>query len=389
MKFALKGLLTLLVRTLRFIAVGLPKRLFRAIPPGARQAVALSVVAVGLLGAFGHSTLTRVPPGFVGVRQQNWGAGIEARDYATGIYFGVRGLVSWHLLDKRTHVAHFTKAKVSPLDADPLEIRTKDNNSIRIELSVTYRIRRGEAHRLVERGWEFSYRNHAHSIVKNELRKELATLSSEDWFDPQTKIEKMASIRPRLRSAFADVHLDCLNVQIHGVAYPPSYQKKLQETQIQYQKAKLFEISRAVEGEEALVETYREATASLVATRRAELENELQAERMQSRLEVQRIETRARRYQSDSIAGADAEYELLVSAGQLAFDRAKADGEKARLDAMSGVGGRLLLARDAAQGLNLKSVTLDSSQSQVVELLDLDRLVDRLIGDSESPTAPR
>ena len=120
----------------------------------------------------------RVPPATIGVKQNNWGGGIIEQDYRVGYHLGITGYHKWHYLPERTHFLHFNDnaGMRSPSEIDswasPLEIRTKDNNSIRVELSVSYRIRPGEAHQLVTRGWEFSYRHHARNIVKNELRKE-------------------------------------------------------------------------------------------------------------------------------------------------------------------------------------------------------------------------
>lgn len=358
----------------------LPKYLYVSTPKFLRSMLIGSTAAVLMLSMLGFATLTKVPPGSIGVRQDNWGGGIVAKDYDVGIYLGPRGLVSWHLLDGRVQVQHFTDKSQTGPSLGPLEIRTKDNNSIQIDLTVSYRIRRGEAYRLVERGWEFSYGQHVTNIVKNELRKELATLSSEDWFDPEIKIAKIESIRPRLRAAFEEFHLECLNVQIHGVSYPGNYQKKLQETQIQHQRANLFRVSKIVEDEEARVETYREETNTLVSIRRGELENGLQAEKMSSLMEVQEIESRAKIYKGELTANADNAYALALSEGNLEIKQAEADGEEARLAALSGLGGRLLLARDAADKLKLKSISLDTNHPKVLEMLNLNDLVKTLIG---------
>ncbi|MDP6962686.1 MAG: hypothetical protein QGF46_00810, partial [Planctomycetota bacterium] len=99
----------------------------------------------------------RIPPATVGVKQNQWGGGIVEADYSTGFRLGISGYHKWHYLPTRTHFLHFTGGNptrsYSGNDiskwANPLEIRTTDNNVVTFELSVAYQIIPGEAHQII------------------------------------------------------------------------------------------------------------------------------------------------------------------------------------------------------------------------------------------------
>jgi hypothetical protein len=74
----------------------------------------------------------------------------------------------------------------------------------------------------------------------------------------------------------------------------------------------------------------------------------------------------------------------LLARGQLALARAGALSERLHNEILEGPGGRLYLAREAAQNLKIKRVVLDPTDPRVPNILDLDELLDLLIG-SERP----
>lgn len=74
----------------------------------------------------------------------------------------------------------------------------------------------------------------------------------------------------------------------------------------------------------------------------------------------------------------------LLAQGQLALAQAGALSERLHNEVLEGPGGRLYLAREAAQNLQIKRVVLDPMDARVPNILDLDELLDLLIG-SERP----
>jgi len=79
-------------------------------------------------------------------------------------------------------------------------------------------------------------------------------------------------------------------------------------------------------------------------------------------------------------AEVEGEFQARLSSGDEAVQQAKNGGARLRLDALSSEGGRIWLARETATLLNLHEVWLDSRDPQMPSMLDLDALVDLLLG---------
>ena len=88
-------------------------------------------------------------------------------------------------------------------------------------------------------------------------------------------------------------------------------------------------------------------------------------------------------YDLKTRAVADAEYETLVADGNLAVAKAEALRDELRNAALDSVGGRILQARDAAENLNFTSVTLNSNDPNIPSVIDIDALVDILVGSKD------
>ena len=99
---------------------------------------------------------------------------------------------------------------------------------------------------------------------------------------------------------------------------------------------------------------------------------------------VAKILAEAEVYDKTTRARADADYETLVADGNLAIAKAEALRDELRNRALATRGGRILLAKQAAENLRLESVTLNSNDPAVPTVLDIGALVDLLIGSEES-----
>ncbi len=345
--------------------------------------VLLFAAVFALLGRGAAHVLVRIPAGTVGVRAVKWGGGIEERDFGCGLELGIPGLHEWYLLEAGSLALSFAAKPSQPGDRGPLEIRTRDNNSVKIEATIAYRIRAGEAHMLVREGLEKDFKRRARSTVEDALRAELGNLTSEDWFDTDRRLAELARIEPLIDDAFGEFHLDLLSLQIHSSTFPAAFEEKLQEKQVYAQTAKLSAAKRLVEDAGAEAGRIIKETEAAEKKALAEADKRLQEEKSASLLAVTTITARASRYDRETRAQADLRYERLVAEGQLALDQASAEGERLRLAALAGDGGELYLAREAARNLRIDRVELDATDPRVPLLLDLDELSGILIGGEE------
>ena len=340
-------------------------------------------VVFALLGLGAARATIRIPPEAIGVRASKWGGGIESKDFGCGLYLALPGRHDWYLLDAGSQTLGFGPGFAGEGGRPTLEIRTQDNNTVKIEASVTFRIRSGQAHSILREGLETEYRRRAASTVEDILRAELQSLTSEDWFDTDRRLAELARIEPLIDAAFAELHLELGHVMLHSSSFPAAFEEKLQEKQVINQLTLLEDAKRDLQDAEAVAGMISKETESEEKRYLAEADKRLQEERSTAGLEISRIIARANRYQGEVRAQADLEYERLVAEGQLELDRALAESERLHLEALSGDGGRLYLAREAAQNLKVASVDLDASDPRVPLLLDLDELSELLIGDSE------
>jgi len=332
-----------------------------------------------LLGLGASRLVIDVPPHAIGVRSSKWGGGIAARDFGAGLHLAVPGLHDWYLLDGTSQRIDYGPAK--QVAARPaLEIRTLDNNPVQVEATVTYRIRPGEAHALVGAGLEKAYQERAASTAEDVLRAELRRLSSEDWFDTDRRLAELARIKPLVAAALDELHLQLGDVLLHSSAFPASFEEKLQEKQIYYQKAELSKAQRAVENAQADAGLYSQQTESQEKQLVAEWDKRLQTARSESDRALAEVLPRAEAFARETRAQADLDYSRRIAEGQLELDRAKAEAERLRLGALSGDAGRMYVAKLAAENLRFESVELDAADPRVPLLFDLDEVMKTLIG---------
>ena len=360
------------------------------------KALKLMVGFVGLLGLalFLMTTLfERIEPSQIGVREGLWfDQGIMAEDFDPGFHWGVSGVHKWHLLDRRTHFLTFSeplgqsgysRKHSNSLEEPPLEIRTSDNNPVSVDVTVTYRIIPNEAHLLVIDGKKLVYMERVASTVGGVLREELAKLVPEDFVNTDIRLQLAAEALPILEKSLAKYHVKPETILIRAVRFLPSYEEKLQAKQLTQQLSELAKSMRKVEDELKITGTIEKETEALEKEARAEWDKKLQEAQSSNEVLVAEILAEAKIYENQVRPRADANYETLIAEGKLALAKAEALRDELRNEALDSLGGRILQARDAAENLHFESVTLNSNDPSIPSVIEIDKLVELLIGESE------
>ncbi len=343
-------------------------------------AAAVGVLLAALIGAAFWSTTRVVPPGAIGVKQAQWGGGgIVERDFPCGLHLSLRGWHGWHLLDGRTHYLAFAYDTEGG-NQDILAVRTKDGDKAQVAVSVPYRIKPGEGHLLVRGGFKGVYRQQARAITEKVLLQELANLSREDFQDTEVRLARCDETLEKLNRLLAERHLVADSVRISLVLFNMNYEKHLQENQLSHQLALLAEAAAEVESEtdSQLLQQEMEAEAK---TQRATLDLELERLTADARKRIARIQNEAERYDKEQRAAADTAYERLLAEGNLELLKAEARREELLNQSYESAGGRIHLARLAAENLRIRQVTLNSNDPSVPKVLDLDEMVKLLLGE--------
>ena len=332
-------------------------------------------LAVLAVACFTH----RVPAASIGVRQMQWGgAGVEPRDRATGLHFSLRGWHAWHELDRRTHFASF--GTMGEAGSQPmLDLRTKEGNEIQVAVVVPYRIVEGEAHELVRDGLKSTYGKLVEATIADVLMRELADLSADDVADTDRRLGRMGSALPRLNRELAGYHVRASSIQIHDVRFWKQYEAVLQKKQLTRQMALLAEAATLVEEEMSRNALEKNAEAS-EARIRGEMDKQIERLRSEQTLAISQIKSDMAGYDSTRRAAADARAEQLEAEGEAELYKSRSLRERLVNEAYDSSGGRIELARQAAEKLRIARVTLNSNDPDVPSILDLDELVRLLVG---------
>lgn len=354
----------------------------------------VGLVLLGCLALFLTSSLfERIEPSEIGVKQNMWGSGgVIAEDHLVGFHWGVTGIHIWHRLDRRTHFLTFSepssqsgysKKHLNSQEENPLEIRTRDNNPVSVDVSVAYHIIEGEAHRIVAEGLKTDYRERVASKVKGVLREELARLVPEDFVNTDIRLELAAGVLPILRESLATYHVEPESILIRAVRFLDTYEQKLQDKQLTQQLTELAKSKRLVEDAMKATGIIEMETIAMEKEARAEWDKKLQDARSSNEVEVATIMAEANIYDNQVRPRADATYETLIAEGKLAIAKAEALRDELRNEALDSLGGKILQARDAAENLTFESITLNSNDPSVPSVIEIDKLVDLLVGSDD------
>ena len=170
----------------------------------------------------------RVPPATIGVKQTMWGgAGIVEEDFPTGFHLGITGYHKWYMMPAKTHFIHFTQSRSTQRSHSetenwnaPLQIRTRDNNVVTIDVSIAYRIQEGKAFNLVQMGRQAIYRDRVRSKALGVLQAELSKLSSEDLQSTKERLERIDSTLPVLNLALEEYFCQAASILIRRITFP-------------------------------------------------------------------------------------------------------------------------------------------------------------------------
>lgn len=337
---------------------------------------ALTALAL-IVGWFGFH---RVEAGTIGVKQVNFGGGgIVQEDYASGLHFGLKGYHSWHAIDGRTQMISYGWS-AEPADAEHLKVRTADGNYVRIGLAVPFRVLRGEAHKLVEDGLKSTYRKRVQTSIEKILTTEFGRLTTEQFWDTDLRSACIATAQPRLNRELSSLHVEALDILVENFRFNPEYENRMQQVQLDAVKLIVDKTKAAVDVEQrridgALREIER-AESELAIEQKKQIDSENDAGR--KRIEAKFAD--ARYYDQTRRAHGSAEYERLVSEGERRVAQVEQLRIAAENEGFGSLGGRLMLARQAAENLKIKQVTLNSNDPRSPSVLDMDALVQLLVG---------
>jgi len=213
---------------------------------------------------------TRVDPGLVGVRRSA-AAGVVPEDLGPGWRLRVPAYHKIIYLPSTYFFLDYTSDDKGPQEA--LEIRTKDNNTVTIDVSVPVRIKPGHAHKLVatgnhiKDGGRYRYQRLAEQTAVSVLREELANLDSDGFYSTERRLAISEKSLELLNKHLGELHLEAQAVLIRAVRFRPEYERQLGQIQLNEQNKLLDHARERVAAEQQKFDNYSQGTAALAAAR--------------------------------------------------------------------------------------------------------------------------
>jgi hypothetical protein len=235
------------------------------------QLAKLAVIGVLVLWIVPALFTAGVAPNEIGVRTSA-ASGVLAADLAPGWHWRIPGIHKLILLPSSYFMLDYTNDDNGP--QRPLVIRTKDNNTVELDVSVPLRVKPGEANQLVASGnhvtdpdGRFRYQRLAEETATSVLREQMATLDSVGFYATDRRLAASAKALEMLNRQLAAMHVEAQAVLVRAVSFRPDYEKQLQTIQLNEQNKLLDAASQKLATVQQSLDNYVQGTSAQVSAR--------------------------------------------------------------------------------------------------------------------------
>ena len=304
---------------------------------------------------------TYIYPDEIGVRRSVFG-GIEDLDFAQGRRISLPMLHRWYRLPRTLHYLEFS-------GSNDLDLRTREQNVMHVDVAVIYRIIEGQAHLICREGMSNSYRERIKSASIGFLREHLAQLSNTDIQKPLERIRVARDAIKPLNKRLKQYHVRVVEdgVVIRAITFDPPYEQRLQAKQYFAVQAELDVAEQKKSIAKQQTDTVQKGIDKDVAVERETWNERIQLARRATETMIAKVDAEALEYDRRVRAEADAHYERLVADGERAEQEAKALGQKLRAQALSSKAGRTYSAILAVRAFRLGDVQLNSLDPEFLQ----------------------
>ena len=317
----------------------------------------LNIVSLIILALFlmPSMCMERIEPGQIGVRRSLEG-GVAEQDFGPGYHLSLPLWHGWYQLDGTMHYLEYSSNANTALD-----VRTKENNIIFIDVTIPYRIIEGSAWRIVREGYVDSYDDKVKSMATGLLRETLADMSSLDVQQPEKRRAAVAKALPALNKSLSQYHIEATHVVLRSIRFRPQYETKLQNKQFYVVQGRLDGARQAELAAKQTTETYEKGIVKDIAVKREEWNSKIESLKSKFELAIATVEAEAIRYDRGRRAEADATFAKMQAEGDLAETKAEALGQRLEAQALATKAGRTYSAIEAVRRFKLGDIRLNST----------------------------
>ena len=237
----------------------------------ASKVLVFTALALWIIPAIFTST---IGPNEIGVRQSAT-SGVLDEDLGPGWHMRIPGVHKIIRVPASYFMLDFTDDDRGP--QKPLVIRTKDNNTVELDISIPVRIKPGEAHLLVSAGnhvqdpdGRYRYMRLAEETATSVLREQMAVLDSVGFYSTDRRVAIEDVALKALNKQLAAMHLEAQAVLVRAVRYRDEYEKQLQQIQLNEQNKLLDAASQKLANVQQSLDNYQQGTNAQVAERQQE-----------------------------------------------------------------------------------------------------------------------
>lgn len=345
--------------------------------------VSILIIVLILGGYFTVRSLTiNIPMGKVGVRIQQYGLfgqkGIIEEDFGPGWHRDLGFIDNWALYDSTVQTLEMTKEKGrgSSTGRDDVKIQSADGYSISLDVTVKYRIQEGKAHKLVkDTGKGNKYKVTVRARAEQACMTFFGRMKTEDFYNPFKKRETAEDVKSFLREDLAKNFIEIIDVLIRNVEFNIEYERKIRRKKLADQEVELNKSLAAAETMRGKTQVIEAETRKLVSIVLKEKDAALIRMQATADLSIAKIEAGYKKYATEKGADADLIAAEKMAEGTRLVKKAEAEGERLRNQAMSGPGGKVMVALEAAKNLRISHATISTIDT---DLLDVRAMAERL-----------
>jgi regulator of protease activity HflC (stomatin/prohibitin superfamily) len=343
----------------------------------------LILIAVGGVFVAAQFLFIKIDIGKTGVRTQQYAflgdKGVVPEDFGAGWHRNLPLLDTWNVFDATVQTTEFTteqerqetrkiysflsSASRSYLSSAPLggpgqiELKSKDGYTVRLDVTVKYRVKPGEVHQLYqELGSQARYKGIVRDQVQQVIRGTFGTMRTEQFYDPEVRRGKVAEATTLLETELTSNSIELIEILIRDISFDPAYERKILDKKLADQ-------------DEAKVRVIEEELKAKQRTVKAETDKQIAQINADARLTAAKLKADADLYKAE-----------LKAKGTLLEKEASAEGESLKATALNTPGGQNFVAFEIVEQLQLGEITV-STQSN--DFLDIESVLEKVGASAE------
>jgi regulator of protease activity HflC (stomatin/prohibitin superfamily) len=338
--------------------------------------IAIIVIVVGV-----RFMIIRVEIDQIGVKTTIWGLkrGVVQKDYKPGWHRFIRQLETWDLFDGTVQTLNLTRDARNAdgkMESKEIRIRTADDYEVSVDMIVKYQIMNGKANKIrQEIGPGDRYKIFVESETKDVARNVLGKMTERDLYNPDEKIRRAEAAKILLASQIKSRHVRVIDWLILDMRFDTQLERKIKNVKLAELDELLNVAKEKAVGKRGITQTIDASTEALAQKIQSDKDGKIVALKAEMDTKVTEIIASANKFTIGQMAEGDHYMHVKHAAGELLVARAGAEGERLRRVAMTGLGGDLIVALEAARNMNLGDIVVST---QDMDLLDVDEMIIKL-----------